>query len=418
MMEGTYYKEWSAVLDREMEFKVYGHGGVPVLALPARGGRFYDWENNGMPDAAARLLHEGKIQLFCADSIDGESLLAGNESPRRRAEMQEKYFVYLTSELAARIAELNAPESKEKPLIWCVGVDTGAYQAVQCRLRRPRTFAGAMGLSGLYDMGRFLGGAEDDLVLRSSPLAALRKNGICDRNVLSKAEENSLLLCVGQGGYEGDALADFAGPLGHPSEFVKMPVEELRKRRYLFVAGGVGTAPVYPQVKWLREHGVKADVIIGAKTRDMLIYTDAMRAVAENLHIATDDGSEGFKGLVTALIGELIEKEGRHYDECVAIGPMIMMKFVALTTKKYALKTTVSLNALMVDGTGMCGACRVTVGGRTRFTCVDGPEFDAHEVDFDEAMRRQGMYRTQEQRAAAIEAEREAGHVCKIGLDK
>ena len=163
---------------------------------------------------------------------------------------------------------------------------------------------------------------------------------------------------------------------------------------------------------------MKADVIIGAKTRDMLIYTDAMRAVAEHLHIATDDGSEGFKGLVTALIGELIEKEGRHYDECVAIGPMIMMKFVALTTKKYALKTTVSLNALMVDGTGMCGACRVTVGGRTRFTCVDGPEFNAHEVDFDEAMRRQGMYRTQEQRAAAIEAEREAGHVCKIGLDK
>ena len=175
----------------------------------------------------------------------------------------------------------------------------------------------------------------------------------------------------------------------------KCPSKTLRPRRYLFVAGGVGTAPVYPQVKWLREHGVKADVIIGAKTRDMLIYTDAMRAVAENLHIATDDGSEGFKGLVTALIGELIEKEGRHYDECVAIGPMIMMKFVALTTKKYALKTTVSLNALMVDGTGMCGACRVTVGGRTRFTCVDGPEFDAHEVDFDEAMRRQGMYCTQ-----------------------
>ena len=216
----------------------------------------------------------------------------------------------------------------------------------------------------------------------------------------------------------GDALADFAGPLGHPSEFVTLSPEALRGRRYLFVAGGVGTAPVYPQVKWLSERGVKADVIIGAKTRDMLIYTDAMRAVAENLHIATDDGSEGFKGLVTALIGELIEKEGRHYDECVAIGPMIMMKFVALTTKKYALKTTVSLNALMVDGTGMCGACRVTVGGRTRFTCVDGPEFDAHEVDFDEAMRRQGMYRTQEQRAAAIEAEREAGHVCKIGLDK
>lgn len=207
MMEGTYYKEWSAVLDREMEFKVYGHGGVPVLALPARGGRFYDWENNGMPDAAARLLHEGKIQLFCADSIDGESLLAGNESPRRRAEMQEKYFVYLTSELAARIAELNAPESKEKPLIWCVGVDTGAYQAVQCRLRRPRTFAGAMGLSGLYDMGRFLGSAEDDLVLRNAPLAYLPE-GIVDAKAFAKAEENHLLLCAGQGGYEEDAQAD------------------------------------------------------------------------------------------------------------------------------------------------------------------------------------------------------------------
>ena len=131
------------------------------------------------------------------------------------------------------------------------------------------------------------------------------------------------------------------------------------------MAGGVGTAPVYPQVKWLREHGVAADVIIGAKTRDMLIYTDAMRAVAENLYIATDDGSEGFKGLVTQVVEELVEKQGRHYDECVAIGPMVMMKFVALTTKKYGLKTTVSLNALMVDGTGMCGACRVTVGGRT-----------------------------------------------------
>ena len=180
----------------------------------------------------------------------------------------------------------------------------------------------------------------------------------------------------------------------------------------------VGAAPVYPQVKWLHERGVAADVIVGAKTRDMLIYTDAMRAVAENLHIATDDGSEGFKGLVTALIGELIEKEGRHYDECVAIGPMIMMKFVALTTKKYALKTTVSLNALMVDGTGMCGACRVTVGGRTRFTCVDGPEFDAHEVDFDEAMRRQGMYKTIESRKARMAQERAEGHACRIGLDR
>lgn len=215
----------------------------------------------------------------------------------------------------------------------------------------------------------------------------------------------------------GDALADFAGPLGRPSEFVHEPIEELRKRRYVFIGGGVGTAPVYPQVKWLHERGVEVDVIIGAKSAAMLIYTEEMERVSSHLYITTDDGSAGSKGLVTAKLEELIGA-GNRYDECVAIGPMIMMKFVALTTKKYDLKTTVSLNALMVDGTGMCGACRVTVAGKTRFTCVEGPEFDAHEVDFDEAMRRQGMYRTQEQRAAAIVAEREAGHQCRIGLDK
>ena len=158
---------------------------------------------------------------------------------------------------------------------------------------------------------------------------------------------------------EGDSIADFAGPLGNPSEFVHMSAEELASRRYLFVAGGVGTAPVYPQVKWLHEHGVKADVIIGAKTASMLIYTDEMAKVADNLYIATDDGSYGFKGMVTAKIKDLIDNEGKHYDECVAIGPMIMMKFVTLTTREYELPTTVSLNALMVDGTGMCGACRV-----------------------------------------------------------
>ena len=217
---------------------------------------------------------------------------------------------------------------------------------------------------------------------------------------------------------EGDYIEDFAGPLGRPSDFVYENIEELKGKKLLFIAGGVGTAPVYPQVKWLHEHGVEADVIIGAKTKDILILTDEMRAVATNLYIATDDGSEGFHGLVTHLIDELIEKQGKHYDLCVAIGPMIMMKFVCLTTKKYALKSIVSLNALMVDGTGMCGACRVSVGGKTLFTCVDGPEFDGHEVDFDEAMRRQGMYRTQEQRAMAIYAERMAGHKCRIGLDK
>ena len=196
----------------------------------------------------------------------------------------------------------------------------------------------------------------------------------------------------------GDSLADFAGPLGRPSEFVHMPLEELKSRKYLFVAGGVGTAPVYPQVKWLHEHGVECDVIIGAKTKDMLIYIDEMSKVG-NVHIATDDGTEGFKGMVTGLMKELVETEGRKYDECVCIGPMIMMKFVCLTTKPWELMTTVSLNALMVDGTGMCGACRVSVGGKTLFTCVDGPEFDGHQVDFDEAMRRQAMYKNQERKA-------------------
>ena len=184
----------------------YGHDGTPVLALPARGGRFYDWENNGMPDAIAPLLNEGKVQLFCADSIDAESLLAGDTAPRRRAEMQEKYFNYLTSELAPRILTLNG--AKKDTLLWAVGVDTGAYQAVNCRLRRPEVFAGAIGLSGLYDVRRFLGNAADDLVLRNAPLAYLAEDGLVDKKLLAKAEENALLLCAGQGSYEGDALVD------------------------------------------------------------------------------------------------------------------------------------------------------------------------------------------------------------------
>ena len=217
---------------------------------------------------------------------------------------------------------------------------------------------------------------------------------------------------------EGDSLTDFAGPLGNPSDFVKEPMEEVRARKMLFIAGGVGAAPVYPQVKWLRERGVEVDVIIGAKRKDMLIFDEQMGAVASNLYVATDDGSAGFHGLVTDLMKDLIDNQGKKYDQVVAIGPMIMMKFVALATKPYGIKTIVSLNSIMVDGTGMCGACRVTVAGRTRFACVEGPEFDGHEVDFDEAMRRQGMYKSQEARAAAIAAEREAGHKCRIGLDK
>ncbi|MBR4849714.1 MAG: sulfide/dihydroorotate dehydrogenase-like FAD/NAD-binding protein [Alistipes sp.] len=216
----------------------------------------------------------------------------------------------------------------------------------------------------------------------------------------------------------GEHLADVAGPLGRPSDFVEEPIEEVRKRKYIFVGGGVGAAPVYPQVKWLAERGVEVDVIVGAKSKDLLIYAEEMRKVATNLYIATDDGSDGFHGLVTALLEKLVAEEGKKYDVCVAIGPMIMMKFVTLTAKKLSLPCIVSLNALMVDGTGMCGACRVTIAGKTKFTCVDGPEFNAYDVDFDEAMRRQGMYKTQEQRALAIQKEREAGHKCNIGLDK
>ena len=190
----------------------------------------------------------------------------------------------------------------------------------------------------------------------------------------------------------GDCFADFAGPLGQPSEMVEEDIEELKKKKFLFVAGGVGTAPVYPQVKWLHERGIEADVIIGAKTKDLFTYVEPMRKVG-NVYLCTDDGSEGFHGMVTGLMEDLIVNQGKKYDVCVIIGPMIMMKFAALTTKKYDIPTIVSLNALMVDGTGMCGACRVTVGGKTLFTCVDGPEFDGPQVDFDEAMRRQAMYR-------------------------
>ncbi len=217
---------------------------------------------------------------------------------------------------------------------------------------------------------------------------------------------------------EGGEFLDFVGPLGHPSEFVYDNIDELKTKKILFVAGGLGTAPVYPQVKWLWEHGVKADVIIGAKTRDLIIFEEKMRAVAGNLYIATDDGSAGFKGLVTGLIEDLIENQGRKYDVVVAIGPMIMMKFVARTTEKYGIRTIVSLNSLMVDGTGMCGACRVSVGGKTYFTCVDGPEFDGHQVDYDEAMRRQGMYKTIESRKRKAAEEKAAGHNCRIGLNK
>ena len=218
---------------------------------------------------------------------------------------------------------------------------------------------------------------------------------------------------------EGDYFLDFAGPLGQPSDLIDIvngravsnrpvpsedraaglssgetsdPAASEDSPKVLFVAGGVGTAPVYPQAKWLAEHGVRADVIIGAKTADLFTYVDEMRKVAD-VHLCTDDGSAVFHGMGPALMEDLIVRQGRKYDHCVIIGPMIMMKFATLKAKEHGLPAVVSLNALMVDGTGMCGACRVTVGGQTRFTCVEGPEFDGWQVDFDEAMRRQAMYR-------------------------
>lgn len=196
----------------------------------------------------------------------------------------------------------------------------------------------------------------------------------------------------------GDSFEDFVGPLGCPSEFVNEDPEELKKEKILFVAGGVGTAPVYPQVKWLHEHGIDADVIVGAKTKDLIILEKEMEAVAGNLYITTDDGSYGRSGMVTKVIDDLIA-EGKTYTKCVAIGPMIMMKFCCLTTKKLNIPTIVSMNPIMVDGTGMCGACRVMVGDEVKFACVDGPEFDGHKIDFDVAMKRQTLYKTEEGRA-------------------
>ena len=205
---------------------------------------------------------------------------------------------------------------------------------------------------------------------------------------------------------EGECFADVVGPLGQPSEFINETEDVLRSKRYLFIAGGLGTAPVYPQVKYLHEKGAKVDVIIGAKNKDLVIFEKEMSAVCDNLHICTDDGSYGKKGMVTDMLKDLMAA-GNKYDQAVSIGPMIMMKFVTLTARQFDLPLIVSLNTLMVDGTGMCGACRVTIGGKTKFACVDGPEFDAYLVDFDEAMRRQGMYRSEEV---------EADHKCKIGL--
>ena len=210
----------------------------------------------------------------------------------------------------------------------------------------------------------------------------------------------------------GDHLFTIVGPLGQAAEIMKMynsEEEKVKTERILFVAGGVGTAPVYPQAKWAHQQGLQCDVIIGARNKELLFFEDEMRKVCDNLYLMTDDGSYGEKGLVTDKIKSLIDN-GKKYGCCVAIGPLPMMKFVSLLTKQYNLPTIVSLNSMMVDGTGMCGACRVTVGGKVKFTCVDGPEFDGHQVNFDEAMRRLARPDSEKYRIAT----RDKNHTCNL----
>ena len=202
---------------------------------------------------------------------------------------------------------------------------------------------------------------------------------------------------------EGDSILDFVGPLGQPSELSN------HMGTVVFVGGGIGVAPVYPIARAAHELGNKVISILGAKTKDILIFEERMRAISDEVLITTDDGSYGIKGFVTNAIEELI-KRGEKIDQVTAIGPGVMMKSVAETTRPYGIKTVVSLNPIMVDGTGMCGGCRVQVGEETKFACVDGPEFDGHLVDFRGLMARGRMYRTQEAK--------EKDHICNIGLGR
>ncbi len=205
---------------------------------------------------------------------------------------------------------------------------------------------------------------------------------------------------------EGNYIRVFSGPLGCPSELVKESFEELSKKKILFVAGGVGTAPVYPQLKMLKERGIEADCIIGARNKDLIIFEEEMKKVSKNVYISTDDGSYGLKGNVNDCIRDLIQSQGKHYDLVIAIGPLVMMKYVCILTKELGIRTIVSMNPVMVDGTGMCGACRLTIGNEVKFACVDGPEFDGHMVNFDESIARQQMYKTVEGHALLKEQER------------
>ncbi len=209
---------------------------------------------------------------------------------------------------------------------------------------------------------------------------------------------------------ENDEILDFVGPLGLPSDLcLEENLEETKKKEIVFIAGGLGTAPVYPQVKWLHEHGVEATVIMGSRTKDLLFYIDEMKAVAKEVYVTTDDGTYGFHGMGTDQLQALYD-DGKHYDHCVAIGPMIMMKFVCKLTEKLGIHTIVSMNPIMVDGTGMCGACRLIVDGQVKFACVDGPEFDGHKVDFDLAMARMKQYATEEGRKKLAYEEGDTHH--------
>ena len=198
---------------------------------------------------------------------------------------------------------------------------------------------------------------------------------------------------------EGDYLQDFVGPLGRPTETEGI-------KRVCVVGGGVGCAIALPSAQAFKEAGCEVDVIVGFRNKDIVILEDEFRSCSDHLYLMTDDGSYGEHGFVTVKLQELLEK-GNQYDEVLAIGPIPMMKFVCKTTEPFGVKTIVSLNPIMVDGTGMCGGCRVTVGGEVKFACVDGPDFDGHKVDFAELMNRNGIYRDQE-------TEDEQNHMCRI----
>ena len=201
-----------------------------------------------------------------------------------------------------------------------------------------------------------------------------------------------------------DSLFSVAGPLGNPSEL--MENDDILDKKILFVAGGVGIAPVYPQAKYLTSRGVDVDIIYGARTKDIIVIEEETKKVCNNLYITTDDGSYGNQGNVT----DMMKKLDKKYDYCVAIGPVIMMKFVALYAKELGIKTIVSMNPIMVDGTGMCGACRLLVDGKVKFACVDGPEFDGHKVDFDNALKRMSIYKTEEGRKKLMMEEGSTHH--------